>query len=206
MIAMNILMLSTWLREWRRRLAALVAPADEVVAPDDLCPHNIDAAVALRRLVYLAITDSQKFTAVLASFVECQGCAEAVITQFSYEYAGVALDYEPDIDDDAPQACPCEHPVNPEAMALRLALAFDSLGFADDGETLRADLAEIGCRSCLEKVLVSTTKANVMILEDAFVGWRPIVERRLKAILWDNSGEAVRPVDDELRAILDEEK
>lgn len=203
-----VLMVAAWLRRWRRRLAALLAP-DELPPPaaDDVCPHNVDAAVALRRLVFLAITDPVKFIAVLDGFVECRGCTKAVIAQFAYEFAGVAFDSdEPEVDEPRAKTCDCAQPVNAEAMALRLALAFDSLGFADDGETLTADLAEIGCRACLEKVLVSTTKANVMILEDTFVGWRPIVERRLKSILWDDTGNAVRPVDEELRAMLDDEK
>jgi hypothetical protein len=68
--------------------------------------------------------------------------------------------------------------VCPEAIAMRLVLAFDS----DDPDALAMTLGQVAdCENCILAVILALTRANVSILDDTKLSWRPALERRL---LW----------------------
>ena len=69
---------------------------------------------------------------------------------------------------------------------MRLALAYDS----DDPDTLTMTLGQIwDCQSCVLAVILALVRANVTILDDTRLSWRPMVERHLLALL-DMAGDA----------------
>jgi len=153
------------------------------MVPGDACVHDVDAGLTLRRLL-LAVADPERFAAELARFGDCRACSAAVLVQACYELAGLVLDCE-DSDQLADDEEGCGHAVSAEAVAMRLVLSYSSGGDPDgDPDTLSVILAEIaGCTSCLISVVMALTNANVAILDGTHRSWRPVVERRLLALL-----------------------
>ena len=177
-------MLRAWLRRWKAWLRALILRRVAGVVPfpaaEDACAHGHDAQAVLHRLL-LAVNNPQRFAAELAVFANCRGCATAVLVQCVYELAGLLLREADAEDQPAEEAtCDCDCPVCPEAVAMRLALAYDS----DDPDTLAMTLGQIlDCRACMLAVILALTRAHVTVLDDTKLAWRPMLERHLLTIL-----------------------
>lgn len=178
----------SWLRRaiaWLRRLAMLLSRREPVfsVAVAE-CAHDADPEALLRRLL-LAVGDPQRFGEVLAGFTNCRGCSTAVLAQSIYTMAGMLLG-DQDVDDQlAGPPCGCDHRVRPEVIAMRLALAFDS----DDSDALGMTLGQVlDCENCVFSVILALVRANVTILDDTRLSWRPALERRLLFLLDQATG------------------
>src|ERR1700744_1693563 len=122
-------MIARGIIRWRRRFAALISPDITTTAvAGKSCPHATAADIELtvRRLLASVIVP-EHFAAQLSKFVNCAGCAAAVIAQLSFERGGLMLSDDADADATAtPPTCTCSRPVNAPVMALRLSLGYDS--------------------------------------------------------------------------------
>ena len=129
----------------------------------------------MRRLV-LSTTDHEQFAAELDK-LDCLDCAHAVINEFAFGTAGIALDFSGE--DEPPRSC--DHkPVNGTIIALHLALCAE----AQDPDMLAEAVAPIGdCPRCLFNVLTRQSIAIAEILNDAKPGWRAEYEGFLLAML-----------------------
>lgn len=163
-----------WLRVLFFRRAGSV-----VVVPGAECAHDADPDVLMRRLLR-AVNDPQSFAEVLAGFGNCRGCSMGVVAQLVYTLAGLLLDQDQDVDDQSIESCTCDHPAIPEIVAMRLVLTLD----AEDDAVLGMTLGQVAnCTSCMLAVLVASTRAQAITLNDVSPAWRPVFERHLLRLL-----------------------
>ncbi|ORW86910.1 hypothetical protein AWB92_24810 [Mycobacterium sp. IEC1808] len=132
------------------------------------------------RQLLSAVNDPKRFAEVVASFGDCGGCTASVIAQFSCEMACLVTDINAQDADDLLRRCTCDHPVSPEVMCMRLVLACSS----HNADALALTLGQVcECTNCVIDVVLALVFANVALLDDTEVAWRPMVERRVLAIL-----------------------
>ncbi len=173
-------MLMTWLRQALSWLAVLFSrPSRTAVVPRAKCAHDVDPDVLMRRLLR-AVNDPPSFAETLAGFGNCRGCSIGVVAQLVYTLAGLMLDQDQDVDDQAIESCTCDHPAIPEIVAMRLVLSLD----AEDDAVLAMTLGQVvNCPSCMLAVLVASTRAQAITLNDVSPAWRPAFERHLLRLL-----------------------